>query len=452
MAWSVPSLRELIDRITGDLVARAEDKTALVRHSLPWILARVLAAAVSDLYQWAGYLAGQVIPLTATGDWLDAWAQVFGLARRAAEKAWGNIVATGSPGSSIPAGTVLTDGLGHEWEVEQTITLSGTSAKVPVSARIAGSDGNVSGGSALTFVSPPTGVESTATVLETDGITGGTGAAKARGYVRITGEAGAILPAGTVIKRFDGAQFTTDANVTWPGDGDLAVAVTAAEKGTSYNTSPLTPMDIVSPPLGITSRCYVVADGIYGGTDEETDTSLRNRLLQRLRNPPHGGSLADYATWAGEVEGVTVEHAYAFAYPDLALGLVRVYFTVTATDPIPTAAQIAAVQEYLQSKAPAGIEVAALAPAKHTVNVTITGLTVQAGYSLTDVQAAIEAALRTLLRGFRVRKDVGIVYLSQLHAAIAGVEGVDHYNLTAPAADISVPAYTLPVLGTITWA
>ena len=51
--------------------------------------------------------------------------------------------------------------------------------------------------------------------------------------------------------------------------------------------------------------------GIAGGADEQSDLLLLQRVLARLRQPPHGGADFDYIRWALEVPGVT----RAWVYP-----------------------------------------------------------------------------------------------------------------------------------------
>ena len=59
-----------------------------------------------------------------------------------------------------------------------------------------------------------------------------------------------------------------------------------------------------------------------GGTDTETDEQLRARILQRIQNPPMGGSAADYVAWALAVPGVT----RAWAAPEQGIGTITVRF------------------------------------------------------------------------------------------------------------------------------
>ena len=67
-----------------------------------------------------------------------------------------------------------------------------------------------------------------------------------------------------------------------------------------------------SPIVGVNASANVTAGALTGGADAEDDDSLRARLLARIKEPPQGGSKADYVTWALEVPGVT----RAWCYPE----------------------------------------------------------------------------------------------------------------------------------------
>ena len=63
-------------------------------------------------------------------------------------------------------------------------------------------------------------------------------------------------------------------------------------------------ISLLSPVANINSDA-TVSEIVIIAADEETLESLRERLLNRLRLPPLGGSANDYVTWAKEVAGVT---------------------------------------------------------------------------------------------------------------------------------------------------
>lgn len=173
MTFPRPTLTELIDRVTADVSSRVLGvEGAVLRRSLLGILARSTAGEAHMLYGYLDWVSRQAIPDTAEAEWLERWAAVWGLSRKAAEYATGNVTFTGTNGSTIPAGTVVQrqDGLQYVTLADGTIA-TGT-ATVAVEAVDAGDDGNLDAASSVFLVSPITGVQSTATVA-TGGLTGG---------------------------------------------------------------------------------------------------------------------------------------------------------------------------------------------------------------------------------------------------------------------------------------
>lgn len=61
---------------------------------------------------------------------------------------------------------------------------------------------------------------------------------------------------------------------------------------------------ILSPQSGYGIDSVIVAEVIDGGTEEESDESLRERILSRVALAPLSGSRRDYERWAKEVDGV----------------------------------------------------------------------------------------------------------------------------------------------------
>ena len=126
----------------------------------------------------------------------------------------------------------------------------------------------------------------------------------ASGVLARTGNDGTIIPAGTVWQRSDGAEFATQFDAAIAA-GAVHVAVQAIAAGARGNTVADIALTLQKPIVGVTSTAPVAAPDLVNGSDTENDDALRERLLARLRMPPHGGAKHDYAAWAKEVPGVT---------------------------------------------------------------------------------------------------------------------------------------------------
>ena len=268
-------------------------------------------------------------------------------------------------------------------------------------------------------------------------------AAKAQGSITFTGDNAAVIPLGTVIQRSDGVEFITDAETTIVA-GSVIAAITASVGGVDSNTAAASKVTLVTPIAGVDSAATVDGTGIINGTDTESDESLRARLLDRIQEPPHGGADFDYIKWALEVAGVTRAWVYA---QELGLGTVTVRFVVD-DDPvsiIPDAADITAVQDYIDVLKPVTADVTVVAPVAVVMNFTIDGL----DPATQVVKDAIEAELTGLLR--REAEPGGTILISHIREAISIAAGEVDHNVTVPAADVVHATGQIATMGVITW-
>lgn len=176
MAFSRPTLGELVGRIREDLRTRMETSgsivAAVLRRALVHISATVWAGAVHMLHGHLDWIYRQAFPTTAEREALIEYAKRFGdLAPKAATFASGPVTVTGSSGT-IPVGQALRRSDGERFEVTAGAALAGGTATVTVEAVNPGALGNTAATETLTFESPIVGINSDATVAS-GGITGG---------------------------------------------------------------------------------------------------------------------------------------------------------------------------------------------------------------------------------------------------------------------------------------
>lgn len=265
-------------------------------------------------------------------------------------------------------------------------------------------------------------------------------AAAATGSVTFAAQAGASIPAGTLLQALDGVQYalTADAIVSAPSATAPVAAVVAAAAGNRVTGQTLT---LVSPVVGV--QPTATAGTLSGGADLETDDALRDRLLARIQQPPQGGCATDYVAWALQVAGVTRAWVYA---QELGIGTVTVRFARDLdASPIPDAGEVAAVQAYIDARRPVTAQVTVVAPVAVPLNFTISGLTP----STAAVQAAVQAELADLL--LREATPGGTLLLSHIRAAISAATGETDYVLTSPAANVVNTTGNMSTMGTITW-
>lgn len=349
MAFTRPTLTALVDRIQQDFVSRLDLVAPILRRAMAYVLSRVVAGAAHLLHGHLEFLSRQTFPDLSEGAFLVRQAAMFGLSRKEATFATGDVDVTGTDGSAIPLGSILLRSDGAQYETATEATIAAGVATVTVFAVLAGAAG--------------------------------------------------------------------------------AAAAT-------------TPLTFESPIAGITSEAVVAAGGLVDGADEETDASLRARLLERMQSPPHGGAAADYLAWAKELPGVTRSWVYPL---ELGAGTVVVRF-VRDDDAsiIPDAGEVAVVQAYIDERAPATATVTVSAPVAVDLDYTISVTPDTAA-----TRASVESELVDLLR--RTAKPGGAILLSQIRVAIGVAEGVTDFTVTSPAGDVLHATGELAVHGAVSW-
>lgn len=270
----------------------------------------------------------------------------------------------------------------------------------------------------------------------------------ASGTVTFTTDLANSVPAGTRLVRGDGAIFTTDSDVT-PISSPGTVSIRAAEEGVKGNTPAAATLTLETPIAGV-GAFTVDSNGLTGGADAETDASYRARILEKKRNPPHGGSPGEYIIWARQVAGVSRVFVQR-ATPEP--GSVTILFMMDDSiysGGIPGAGDVARVKAYLESVAPASANIVVTAPTAVPVPVTITALT-------PNTAVVREAVLRELRAMFRRRSQPGTpdadftFSVSWINEAISIATGETSHTISAPSADVDVGDGEVAVMGTVTF-
>jgi len=277
-------------------------------------------------------------------------------------------------------------------------------------------------------------------------------ATKAIGRVTFTGDPGLPIPKDVELRSSTGVLFVTTAPATIPAEGAVLVDVSAMEAGPSGNVEGGARLALVSPLLGLSEQGAIIdADGIAGGASEETPGDLLERLLQRIRQPPHGGAFFDYPVW--------VQNAFAVSHvrtlPNwIGAGSVGVCVAMGTKDAprVPTTAELDAILDYLgrmndpdhQGVRPVTAEV---------VMVPVELLPVPLEIRLSPDEFAVRQAVDTAVRAFFAKEaTIGErMPLSRLSEAISAARGEYSHELIQPSASVMPSLSQLPVPGAITW-
>ncbi len=280
-------------------------------------------------------------------------------------------------------------------------------------------------------------------------------ATPAAGSAIFTGTDGVTIPAGTALQSSDGTQiYTAQADGTL-ASGTVTIAIRAVTAGDAGNLAAAAGLLLTSAIAGVQPSAVVGAGGLSGGADAESDAGLRARLLARLRQPPQGGAAADYLAWAKLTAGVT----RAWVKQVRGAGTVDVYATFDdRVDNVPTGTDLSNMQAVMELNRPVTADVLVLAPTPDAVAVQITSLYPDTAAIRAAIIAAITIAARQVGPGGMTTGDGvtaadpgGILYRSQIAAAIQGVGGIDHFVLTAPSSDVTFALGHIPATPTVTF-
>jgi uncharacterized phage protein gp47/JayE len=262
----------------------------------------------------------------------------------------------------------------------------------------------------------------------------------ASGSVTATGINGSILPQATQLTGQTNVLYETLAQIT-VGTGPSPVDVRAVDPGVAGNLDQGSSLAFVTALAGVDGTVTVVE--MDGGVDVESDDELRERVLERIQQPPMGGAQYDYVAWAKQVPGVT----RAWAFPEQGAGTMTVRFLMddlrADDDGWPTPDDILAVDTYIEQKRPVTVkDCYVLAPVKQFLDMTVTDLVSDDAAT----QAAIEQSVRNMLY---VKAAPGqTIYRSWVDEAISNAVGEDHHTLILDDLVMPAPGY-MAVLGTI---
>lgn len=124
----------------------------------------------------------------------------------------------------------------------------------------------------------------------------------ASGKIDVTGDPGTIIPKGTIFctEATDvspALEYSSDESMAIPDDGIVEISVIAVDPGKGSNTNANTIKFLLNNIKGVSS--VKNSEAITGGTDIESDESLRQRIEEKCTQEgvSYIGNDADYIRW-----------------------------------------------------------------------------------------------------------------------------------------------------------
>ena len=249
---------------------------------------------------------------------------------------------------------------------------------------------------------------------------------KAIGEIKVTGQEGAIIENGTLVKAND-LYFTVLNDIELPTDNILYVE--ANEVGYKYNLLANTEFELVEKNDKVTK--LVNETNFSKGVDVESDEELRKRFIKVVNNPSTSGSKNHYEEWALEVNGV----GRAIVYP-LWNGNGTVKVMVVGNDNKPVLEDVRKnVEDHITENMPIGCQLTVTTPTNLDATIVAT-IELKEGYEIEEVKQEFEAKINEYLKSVTNEFTYSKVY--GLLANIIGIEDIGTLTINGGNSNITI--------------
>ncbi|NSL22361.1 baseplate J/gp47 family protein [Agrobacterium tumefaciens] len=282
-------------------------------------------------------------------------------------------------------------------------------------------------------------------------------ATKAIGSVTIEGVAGTVLASGIVLASTASSTYVTTAGGTIAAGGTVTVTAEAGTAGSAGNLETGVQLSTVAAFPEISK--VTVATAFAGGTDDEEPESVQERYLQRIREPPMGGSAPDYRAWVGKVANVYAVKVVEDWIGRGSVGLVIALKNDDGTPRVPTELELTAIGNYIGAQGsqtgvrPVTARVIPLAAELVNIPVSVR-LRPDGALTRAAVQSAFDRFIATIGDEDDMQNESPIgatIEPSRISEAISAADGEYSHDLTIPSVRYTLGVKACPVATAITW-
>ncbi len=438
MAINFPTLTEVINKARTGIKNALPESNPFLKNSFLDAISRCFGGRVYDVYY---NLDKNIIPelfLTTAqdSDSIEDLVVPFSLTLIAGTTSVGILIGTGVLGNTVSSGVTFQDSAGNLFTSTSNATIISSSISVTsltqvagVATAVAADHGFFSGLSVTISGANETEYNGTFTVIVVD-----------KDTFTFSVDIGASSPAtGTIL-----ATATI-----------VAVPVESNEIGSDQNLLGGADLTITTSISGIDDTFYVEFPSLTGGSDLESYESLRQRGLDRYRNPSGHFTPGDIEAAVKEDQANTRVFVEDIT-PDV--GQVTVYFVRdndgTGTSILPDAAEIAEARDRIEAIAPAVLDTTndlfVAAPTPVIVNFTFSSITP----NTPEMQTAIQQSLTVFFEDV-VTVGENVTELEYNSAIINTVDAggikLQAFTLTNPSGDVTISSGEIGILGSVTF-
>ncbi|MCK5602309.1 baseplate J/gp47 family protein [Candidatus Pacearchaeota archaeon] len=439
MAITLPSLTDVVNKARTGIKNALPNSNPFLKNSFLDAIARMAGGRVYDFYY---NLNKNVLPelfLTTARNTssIEELVVPFSITRTAATQAVGTLIATGTLSTVIPIDTTFQDSVGNIFVSQADATIANLSVSVSSLSQVGGIATAVSTGHGFF-----TGLSVTVSGANESDYNG---------------------TFSVIVSDEDTFTYTVDVSTTTPATGTIIgsalkadVAVESEGFGADLNLLGGESVTVTTPITGIDDDLFVQFPSLSGGTDIESDESLREAGLDRYRNPSGNFTTGDIERAVKE----DLDNTRVFVQDITpAVGQVTVYFVQdnagTGAAIIPGTTALDTARTNVEAIAPAPFDqtndLFVLAPTPITVNYVFTSITP----STTEMQTAINNSLTVF---FQDSVDLG-QDITELEYNAAIINTVDEtgtkltaFTLSNPVGDITIADGELGILGSVSFS
>ena len=231
-----------------------------------------------------------------------------------------------------------------------------------------------------------------------------------------------VIPAGTVFTTPDGRLdfVSTEEAVIYRGNSLCTVNAEAVRSGRQYNVAP---GEITTVVTYFSIGVSVNNSGAFrGGSDDETDESLRKRLADRIRNIPNGVNKAFFEDMIKNVEGVNSVKLVENNATGLSIYLCGRGCGVDLD-------VIRAVRNLIDERKCIGYNYSVYSSTPFQQDVTVS-ISVGEGFVFSDVSQQARAAIDEFFLDARAGQGLVLAELGSRIISVPGVENYEFSNMT----------------------
>lgn len=250
------------------------------------------------------------------------------------------------------------------------------------------------------------------------------------------------IPAGTVCTLGEDSTLrfvTLEDGMITAGSKSITVDAECETRGLVGNASPGTINCILAPPVaGLrVNNVYV----FRGGSDDEDDEMLRERISAACSAPSNGTNAAYYRSVALSTEGVTSANVLP---RNRGRGTVDVY--IAGTGKVADATTVAALQSRLDTEREINVDVKVYAAGAHTISLNI-ALKSAFGYDFTAQKAKATAIVQDFFNHMSVGETFRYNQLG--NRLLAEIDGLVDYDFGVTEFNVAISEIGLAVLGNL---